>query len=148
MKYSFLPINLEMLDVISLWRYKGKMKRIYLQPYYDNYNPLTKETLGPADCFGFGVYDGERLIGLFEYYFFDEVMEIGLAIAPELIGKGKSKTFILEGIAFGIKTYEYQLPFVQLHVDIDNESARIAYQKAGFKEVSKENNEILMKYYL
>lgn len=148
MKYSFKPINLKILDEISSWSYGGKMERIYIQPYYDNFNQDTLETRGPGGCFGYGVYEKETLKGLFEYYFYDGVMEIGLALEPKCVGQGLSKTFILEGIDFGIKTYKYELPYVQLHVDLDNESAKYAYLKAGFTEVSIDENEILMKFYL
>jgi ribosomal-protein-alanine N-acetyltransferase len=148
MEFNFVPLTIEMVNEISSWRYSGYMKDIYTQPYYDNYDLETQTTKGPGGCHGFGVYDDNRLMGLFEYYFYDGVLELGLALAPDYIGKGYSKAFILAGITFGVKTYEYKLPYVQLHVDIDNESARIAYKKAGFTEVSIDNNEILMKYYL
>lgn len=148
MNYEFHPLNLNMLDIISTWRYVGTMEEIYIKPYYDNYNSLTKKTTGPGGCIGYGVYDKETLVGLFEYYFYDGIMEIGLAIAPNFIGKGLSKIFILAGIAFGKSTYSYDKSYVQLHVDINNIPAKKAYLNAGFVEVSCDNDEILMYYYL
>ncbi len=146
MKYQFKKMTFSDAKEIASWKYKGYLKDIYMEPYFKNYNKNSKELKGPGNCDGYAVYSGYDLVGLFEYYHKDNIIEIGLALKPELAGKGLSKEFILEGIKFGIETFDYQGEFIQLSVDIRNEEAYYAYMKVGFKEVAKDGEEIIMHY--
>ena len=148
MKYNFKKMNMEYANEIASWKYRGFMKSIYMDPYFDNYNPETKEMKGPGDCDGFAALVDNEVIGLYEYYIKGDIIEIGLALNPKYVGKGLSKDYILQGIAFMVKEYNYKNSFVQLAVEEDNKEAYHAYLKVGFKEIKKEDEEIIMYYYL
>ncbi|QVK16766.1 GNAT family N-acetyltransferase [Mycoplasmatota bacterium] len=148
MEYKFEPMRLDYANEIASWRYIGFMKEIFMKPYFDNYNTESKEMKGPGNCDGYAVVDKDNLIGLFEYYFKAGFMEIGLALNPKFVGNGMSKDFILKGIAFGIKQYNYQKEAILLSVDKENKSAYKAYLKVGFVEYNRTEDEIEMKYFL
>ncbi len=148
-KYEFVPMKSQDADEIKEWRYDGYLESILMDPYYKNIHPETGIMRGPNGCDGYAVYSGDELIGLFEYYHKEGgIIEIGLALNPKYVGKGLSKDFILAGINFAIKKYDYRRDFMQLTVDIKNENAYHAYLKAGFKEISRDKEEVFMKYFL
>ncbi len=147
MTYTFRPITIETVKEISEWEYKGFMKKIFMKPYVDNY--ISEKSLkGPANCDGFVAYMDDTLFGLFEFYTPYQELEIGLAINPLFVGKHLAKEYILAGIKFGIKYYNYKKEFVKLAVEENNTAAYKAYLSAGFKEVGKEGSEILMRFYI
>jgi len=146
MKYTFKDMRIHYANQIKDWQYEGYLKDIYMNPYFDNYNESTGEMKGPLNCDGFAVFKGVELFGLFEYYHKDGVLEIGLAINPIFVGKGYSKDFILEGIAFGVKEFKYSKNYILLSVEKDNIQAYKAYLKVGFKEYQRDTQEIMMKY--
>lgn len=145
--YKYKKMTIPYAKEISSWRYNGHMKSIYMEPYFTNYNPITKEMKGPGQCDGFAVFKDDKLCGLFEYYISDKV-EIGLALNPVLVGTGISTDFILEGIKFGIRYYNLTINSVNLSVDKNNVRARFAYLKAGFVIVDQNEEEYLMSYNL
>ena len=144
--YKFKKMRLHYASEISKWKYDGYMKDIYMKPYFDNYNEVTGEMKGPANCDGFAVFRDDELFGLFEYYDKDESKEIGLAINPEFVGKGFSKGFIYEGIQFLITKYKYNREYVYLAVEKENISAYKAYLKFGFVEYDNDKEEIKMRF--
>lgn len=145
---EFHEITIDHVKEITLWRYTGYMKDIYMKPYFDNYRNQSYPLRGPDDCHGYAVYSGTVLYGIFEYYFRDGIMEIGLALNPDFVGKGNSKQFILRGIDFAIQTYHYRQPYIMLTVEIKNEPAYYAYLKAGFTEITRNEEDIVMHYYI
>ena len=139
MKMNFIPITIDNVKEIMKWSYdSGPMKSVDMGPYLENYEKSNGKSLkGPGNCDGFGVFDKNgHLIGLFEYYFLDTIMEIGLALNPDTKGKGLGTEFTEKGIAFGIKHFDYKGTYVQLHVDTTNTAAIKVYEKAGFKTVA------------
>jgi len=148
MNFKFVPINLEYLEEIRNWKYDGFIKNIYLDPYFENYDGNNSELRGPGGCIGFAALNKDKLAGLFEYYFRGEIMEIGLALNPALVGKGFGKEFVEQGIAFGINHFAYQGDYLKLSVNIKNKAARSVYKKAGFKEHNRESDSIEMRKYI
>lgn len=147
MKYTFKQITIGDILKIKEWKYKeGYMKDIFIKPYLDNYM-RNKPLKGPGNCDGFAVYEGNILLGLFEFYVNDDI-EIGLAINPEFVGKGLAKTFIKQGIDFGVINYNYKMDYVKLSVGIENLPAYKAYLKTGFVEIDRNKEEIMMQYKL
>ncbi|WP_157949925.1 GNAT family N-acetyltransferase [Vallitalea okinawensis] len=147
MKFEFVPMTLDYADLIKKWKYTGYVKSIYMEPYFDTFNE-TGKMRGPGGCEGFVVLNQSRLVGLFEYYFIDEIMEIGLALKPELTGKGYGKDFVHQGIKFGIKNFEYKRKYIKLTVNILNKPAIKVYEKVGFEEHKRNEGEIEMRKYL
>ena len=146
--YKFKQMTLELANEIVKWKYTGFMKSIYMTSYFDNYNEETKVMKGPGDCDGFVAVSGDKLIGLFEYYHHDDYIEIGLALSPEYIGKGLSEGFIKSGMNFGIDNFNYKGDYFKLTVELGNEAALGAYLKVGFVEISRNSEEIEMRYNL
>ena len=148
MNYEFVPMNLEYVKKIEKWKYNGFLKEIYVKPYFDNYDKDSKVLKGPGGCDGFAVLNQDKLIGLFEYYFKEEIMEIGLAISPDIVGEGYGEEFVRKGIEFGINNYDYKKEYIQLSVNIKNKPAIRVYEKAGFVHHNNEEDSIEMRKYL
>ncbi|MBN2259305.1 MAG: GNAT family N-acetyltransferase [Clostridiales bacterium] len=147
MKFEFKILEYGDLIEIEAWRYEGVVEFIDVDIYFENYKK--KNVLkGPKGSHGYAVYLGEKLVGIFEYYTVDKVMEIALALNPELVGKGLGKEFLLQGIEFGINQFKYEKEFIKLEVDEDNTSAIKTYLGAGFSEYKRKHKNIYMKKYL
>lgn len=148
MVFKFVPINLEYLKEIKNWKYDGFIKNIYLEPYFENIDRKNAELRGPDGCKGFAALYQNRLAGLFEYYFRGEIIEIGLALNPDLVGKGYGKVFVEQGVDFGIKNFDYQEEYIKLNVNINNKAAVKVYKKAGFKEYNRKDDSIEMRKFI
>ncbi|SIR17913.1 GNAT family N-acetyltransferase [Halanaerobium kushneri] len=148
MDFKFVAINLEYLAEIKDWKYDGFIKKIYVDPYFENTDENNIELRGPGGCIGFVALTQNKLAGLFEYYFRGEIIEIGLALNPAFVGKGYGKDFVEQGIAFGIEYFAYQEEYIKLNVNINNKAARRVYKKAGFKEYDREDDSIEMRKYI
>lgn len=146
MDFKFIPMTLDYANIIKTWEYDGYLKNIYMEPYFKNYDKTTGRMKGPGGCEGFAVLNIDKLIGLFEYYFTDGIMEIGLALNPETVGKGLGKKFIEEGIKFGIERFNYNKDFIKISVNSENKPAIKVYEKVGFKEYMKNEDEIEMRF--
>ncbi len=143
MMFTFKKIAIKEIEQMAKWSYPF-MEVMYMKPYFENYEQ-GKELKGPLNCDGFAVFKDEQLFGLFEYYNVTDIIEIGLAIAPEFAGKGLSQQYIDEGINFLIDHYDYKGDIITLNVEKENIPAYKAYLKFGF-QVVKEAEEIEMKY--
>ncbi len=147
-QYIFKPMTLKYAEAIRKWKYQGYMKSIFMDPYFENIEDGEALT-GPGGCDGFAVFYAKELFGLFEYYHLnDDTIEIGLAINPKYVGQNLSKEYIYAGLKFCKKRYDYQKDIIKLTVDVKNLSAYYAYQKAGFKEISRNDEEIAMIFKL
>ncbi len=144
-QFIFKKMTFESALIIKQWEYSGFVKKIEMKFYFDNYEK-TGELRGPGGCYGYAVYDQDELIGLFEYYNVDDIMELGLALSPKKAGKGLSKDFILSGIKFGIKEFNYKRDYLMLNVNVLNKPAVNAYLKAGFIKHHEIEGNIEMRF--
>ncbi|MFO7815207.1 MAG: GNAT family N-acetyltransferase [Halanaerobiales bacterium] len=140
MDYVFKPMKITQARVINKWKYQGVVKEIYMDPYFESFEKGDIVLEGPGGCEGFAVYHKNEITGLFEYYTTDNIMEIGLALNPKFVGKGLGLDFLLAGLKFGIKNYNYKKEFIKLNVDKNNKPAIRLYKKAGF-EIYKKNDD-------
>ncbi len=148
MKYTFVPMTPKYATAMDEWRYDGYMKSLGMKPYFENYDEKTGKMKGPAGCEGYAVLSDSKLVGLFEYYSIDDVMEIGLALSPDMVGKGFAKDFVIEGVDFGVKEFSYKNEYVKLSVNEKNYPAVKAYLNSGFIVHERNNDEIRMRKYL
>jgi len=144
MNYNFVPQNMTYLKEIQSWAYNGHVKSIYCQPYFDSYEK-TQVMRGPDDCLGFAALLNGELYGLFEYYFKNDIMEIGLALKPNHVGKGLGREFVFQGIQFGLDKFKYQQPFILLKVNMNNLPAIQVYEKVGFVLFQKKGETLEMR---
>ncbi len=140
-------MSIKYAKILGNWQYDGYVKKIYVDPYLKNNEKETDQMRGPGGCYGFVAIDLEKsqLVGLFEYYFNDDSMEIGLALNPALIGKGLAKNFVLKGVEFGVNYFDYAGDYVKLHVNTNNVPAVKAYRQAGFALASQDGDKLEMR---
>lgn len=139
---NFSPITENQIREYISWRY---------EPPYDIYNEK------PADADDIVAYyldpqyqahaitdkDG-RLAGLCSFgpdgrvpggRYLHDALDIGLAIRPDLTGKGKGHTYIQAVIAFAWK--QYHPPALRVTIAEFNRRAQRVWQKAGFVQVER-----------
>lgn len=143
MLFTFKPLTIEYLKEIDSWDYEGFVEEVLMAPYFDSISK-TGKLIGPGGCEGFTALLGKETAGLFEFNTQGSTMEIGLALKPELIGKGLGVNFVKQGIAFGIQYYGNKIERILLVVDSNNDAAISVYEKTGFKRIDQKDNEIEM----
>jgi [ribosomal protein S18]-alanine N-acetyltransferase len=118
------PMTTQDFDELATWRY---------EPPYDFYDGDAEEVLNPERFFS--VRDGGELIG---FYYFEpngDVLDYGLGLRPDLVGRGLGLDFFDAGLRFARERYKPRA--VQLHVAAFNERAVKVYERAGFEETSR-----------
>lgn len=141
--FKFSPVTLEAIKEVGTWRYDGVVKSIYVTPYLESIN-TEKGLKGPDGCDGYIATIDDSIAGLFEFYFEDNIMEIGVALNPALVGKGLGNEFIKAGINFGVKNYNYTRDYIRLIVNENNKSAIKVYENVGFYHYSRNGENIEM----
>lgn len=142
--FEFLPVTLETIKEVGNWRYDGVVKSIYITPYLESI--CTEKVIkGPDGCDGFIANVDNHIAGLFEFYFEDDIMEIGIALSPAFVGKGLGSKFVKSGIDFGIKNYKYTKDYIRLTVNESNKSAIKVYENVGFYHYNKNGDTIEMR---
>ncbi|MBK9149207.1 MAG: GNAT family N-acetyltransferase [Flavobacteriales bacterium] len=144
---DFHPITVAQAREIATWRYTGHEKQLFMDPYFTAQDGMGA-LKGPGGCTGFAVCHERALVGLFEFTFVEQVMWIGMALHPALVGRGHGMDLLQQGIDFGRRTFAYTGAFVALAVDASNAPALKLYQKAGFKEESRCGDTISMRLQL
>jgi ribosomal-protein-alanine N-acetyltransferase len=79
----------------------------------------------------------EELIGFYSFYFKSGIMWIGFGLKPDFTGKGHGFDFVLSGIKYGIKKYNYDKDYLMLGVAKFNKRAIKVYKKIGFQIVEE-----------
>ncbi|SDJ14826.1 GNAT family N-acetyltransferase [Salimicrobium halophilum] len=145
MCFEFRPITIEYVKEISSWNYEGYVEEVIMTPYIESFEK-SQELTGPGGSDGFVAFLNNETAGLFEFNIQGTVMEIGLALRPDLIGQGLGVTYVQQGLEFGLQYYTADLFLVRLSVDKRNEAAIRVYEKTGFRKV--EENEVDSKMIL
>ncbi|WP_079479078.1 GNAT family N-acetyltransferase [Halobacillus salinus] len=144
MHFEFTPITMEYVKEIDGWDFSGFAEEVMMTPYFESYEK-DKSLKGPAGCDGFvAIREGEP-VGLFEFNLKGNRLEIGLALRPDLVGKGSGADYVRQGIAFGVQYYDSNIDVVELVVDASNKAAIRVYEKVGFTRIEEDENEIEMK---
>jgi RimJ/RimL family protein N-acetyltransferase len=110
---------------LATWRY---------EPPYDFYDGDQEEPLNPERFFSVRD-DGGAIIGFYYFEPNDDILDYGLGLRPDLVGRGLGVGFFRAGLEFGRKRYRPSL--IRLHVAAFNERAIRVYERAGFREVSR-----------
>lgn len=142
--FEFVPATIDAIRIIGDWQYDGFVKSVYVTPYLESIKS-NKIAKGPDGCDGYVALKDEKVAGLFEFYFENGIMEIGVALSPNLVGKGLGKEFLQNGINFGIKNYEYNKEYIRLTVNENNQPAIRVYEKVGFKTFKKNGESVEMR---
>ncbi|WP_346876722.1 MULTISPECIES: GNAT family N-acetyltransferase [unclassified Clostridium] len=137
MNYVFIPMNKEYANEIAYnWKYNG------VYSFYDMIadEEDLKEFLNEDNWEGhyFAVLNDEcELIAYYSYYFEGGILWIGFGLKPELTGRGIGAEFVVAGINFGIKEFEYKKDYIMLAVASFNKRAIKVYENIGFQFVEK-----------
>ncbi len=135
MSFRFEPLHWADARRVSRWRYEG---------VYAFYNQdtlpmlmvaLFRSPLRLAGLEAFVVHDdalkgGESRIGIFTFIRRGAAIEIGLAMRPDLTGRGLGLAFVEAGMDFA--RARYAPTRFTLDVATFNERARRVYERAGF----------------
>ena len=132
MSVRFKPLRLADAWTIGGWRY---------DPPYDAYNldrltllvlVLRRRSNARRGYEGFGVWSNEgELVGTFSFARAEkDGIALGLALRPDLTGKGNGLAFMQAGLAFASRRYAPR--FFHLEVAEFNQRAIKVYERAGF----------------
>ena len=115
----------EDLAELAAWRYA---------PPYDFYDGDQDEPVNPERFFS--VRDeAAAMIGFYYYEPNGDVLDYGLGLRPDLVGRRLGPDFFRAGLQFARERYRPRL--IRLHVAAFNERAIKVYERAGFREVGR-----------
>jgi len=148
MEFTFSPMNETDAHEVSTWRY---------EPPYDVYNPGNdddeeadfSELLDRSSPYYAVRNEQGELVGYFCYgtagqpwevnepslYVDDRVIVIGLALRPDLTGKGLGLSFVNAGLAFAHG--QFAPAMFHLYVLAFNQRAIRVYERADFRNAGK-----------
>jgi ribosomal-protein-alanine N-acetyltransferase len=129
-RFTIRPLRWEEARVISRWHYDG--------PYaiYDMHMAVPMLTQALFRLFGRSIYFAARdetgsLVGFYSLMSRGGAVEIGLALRPDLTGKGLGLAFVQAGLAYARQAFSPKTFY--LNVATFNERARRVYERAGFR---------------
>ncbi len=129
--FRFRPLRWRDVPAIGAWRY---------EPPYDCYNlgytyvflaVLNSRLRGAVGVEFYGVWsDADELVGMFTFTRRGKVITLGLAMRPDLTGKGNGLEFVRAGMAFAKR--RFAPTSFRLEVRTFNQRAIKVYERAGF----------------
>lgn len=132
MRLTIGPLRWRDAWAISRWHYPG--------PYaiYDMnmFVPMLIEqaiSLVGAHLFYHALDDQGALVGFFSFVARDGDVEVGVALRPDLTGRGLGVEFVLSGLDFA--RAKFHPAHFRLDVATFNQRAMRVYERAGFKSV-------------
>jgi ribosomal-protein-alanine N-acetyltransferase len=129
--YTFKPLRWRDARVIGAWRYEPPYDIYDMGQFYMLSSVLLRRPLALMGLEMYGVWSEEgELAGVFTYTKLGNVVELGLAMRPDLTGGGRGLEFVLAGMAFAKERF-HPTSF-RLDVATFNERARKVYERAGF----------------
>ncbi len=130
MRFTIRPLRWAEAQAISGWHYAG--------PYaiYDMNMVVPMLAQLPFSLFGRPIYyaaldEADDLVGFFSFVRHGDTVEIGLALRPDLTGKGLGLTFVQAGLDYARRAFAPATYY--LTVALFNERARRVYERAGFQ---------------
>lgn len=133
MPYTFQKMTEKQAEHIAYhWHYDGKYAFYNMEADEEDLAEfLNSEMRGDQY---FTVMDKGELVGFFSFYQAkDNIIDMGLGMAPSLTGSGKGLAFVKAGMMFSMRKYNPK--FLTLSVAAFNERAIKVYEKAGFEIV-------------
>jgi ribosomal-protein-alanine N-acetyltransferase len=134
-RYTFTPLRLSDARMMASWRYEGE---------YAFYNTrlfpllLVVPLRWLMASMGVEVYavrdESKEVVGTFSYTRQGDSVEIGLAMRPDLTGRGLGLDFVRAGMDFARERFAPDT--FTLDVAAFNQRAITVYQRAGFVPVS------------
>ncbi|QVK17675.1 GNAT family N-acetyltransferase [Mycoplasmatota bacterium] len=137
MSYKFVPMNKKYANEIAYnWKYNGIFSFYDMTADEEDLDDFLNEE--NWDGIYFGVLNEEcELIGFYSFNFEDDIMWLGFGLKPELTGRSLGYEFVISGINFAIKKFNYRKNYVMLAVALFNKRAIRLYEKIGFQPIEK-----------
>ena len=129
---NVIPFTDKHADAVLHWQY---------EPPYDVYNPATNpdevHLLNDADRRNGlrAVVEGEELVGYFNFVPRGSEVHIGLAMRPDLTGRGLGTDFVRCGLVYARGAWSPES--FRLWVRASNERALCVYERTGFRTVRR-----------
>ena len=115
-------------------RYGDEVATWHYEPPYDFYDGDQEDPLNPERYFAVRD-DGDAMTGFYYFEPNDDVLDYGLGLRPDLVGRGLGLDFFRAGLEFARERYRPRL--IRLHVAAFNERAIKVYERASFREVGR-----------
>jgi ribosomal-protein-alanine N-acetyltransferase len=133
MHYVFVPMNKEYAYEIAYnWKYDGLYSFYDMTADEDDLKEFLNENSWQGQYFAV-LNDISELIGYYSFIFEGGIMWIGLGLKPQLTGIKIGTDFVISGINFGVKKFDYNQSCIMLAVAEFNKRAIKVYEKIGFK---------------
>lgn len=137
MHYNFVPMSKEYAFEIAYdWKYDGLYSFYDMTADEEDLKEFLNEDSWQDQYFAV-LNDKNELIGYYSFTFECGIMWIGFGLKPELTGRKIGSEFVLAGINFGVKKFDYKQGFIMLAVAFFNKRAINVYEKIGFHLVEK-----------
>lgn len=141
MMYRIAPMRDDQARVIRRWTYDPPYQIYSLEDceethrelMTENFHAVTSET---GDLVGFFCYGRAARVPQGFALYQDQAVDIGLALAPELCGKGLGEAFFQSGLTYGRQLYP-NIPVFRLTVMDWNQRAKTLYRRQGFAPIGR-----------
>ena len=135
MQYRFRGLGWRDALAIARWRYEGRYAFYNLSLPALASMVATQYLLSPLGIILYTAVLDERgaLVGMFSFIHQGKLVEIGLALRPDLTGKGAGEAFVNAGLDFA--RHRFQPSVFRLIVATFNHRAIRVYERAGFTAV-------------
>ncbi|SIS45522.1 GNAT family N-acetyltransferase [Salimicrobium flavidum] len=134
MSYFFRKMNQKEAEEIAYnWNYKGVYSFYDLEADEEDLVEFLDEKKRGNRTYS--VFEGESLVGFFSWTYKNEAANISLGLRPDHTGQGEGLRFLESCLEF------LDSPAVTLDVALFNGRAIRVYEKAGFREVYRFNQE-------
>lgn len=131
-KFKAVPITRAYAKEYLGWQYEPPYDFYTIAPEYWEREMSEIFQPAPGNCYYAALYDG-KMAGYFELHHRKETVEIGVALRPELTGKGHGRAFL--ACVLEQAWARYQPKEFTLCVAAWNERAKRLYRAIGFKEI-------------
>ena len=131
MPFRFKTMRWRDARAVGAWHYEPPYDVYDLEPFSLSAAVLLGPLLIPLGYEMYGVWgDDGDLVGTFMYTKLGNVVELGLAMRPDLTGKGIGLAFVQAGMNFAKQ--RFSPTSFRLDVAVGNLRARKVYERAGF----------------
>ena len=138
MKFEFANTNSDYAKEILNWHYEGEYSFYDMDfDQEDLYEFLEKIKSNHWENHYVALSERKEVIGMFSFEFSDNEVNIGLGLRPDFTGKGIGYDFVVEGINFGIRKFNFIGKYITLSVAAFNKRAIKVYEEIGFKESNR-----------
>lgn len=133
-------------EIAYKWKYRGKYSFYNMMQAEQELEEFLNKDLHKSTFYAV-IGEKDELIGFYSYAFENDIMWIGLGLKPKLTGKGYGKSFMKQGLDFGINKFNYSESKILLTVAEFNKRAIHLYESFNFQFIEKKDFCVKNKIY-